>query len=1110
MPRCPSCGQENPEGFRFCGACGSQLAEGPPAAREERKVLTVVFCDLVGSTARAERMDPEDVRDVLSRYHGQVRRDLERFGGTVEKYIGDAIMALFGAPVAHEDDPERAVRAALAIRDRAGEADDLHVRIGITTGEALVALDTRPDRGESMAAGDVVNTAARLQAAAPVDGILVDETTFRATDRVIEYTAAASVEAKGKEHAVAVWQPVQARSRFGVDVRQIGATPLVGRKRELTVLTEALARAKEERSPQLVSLVGVPGIGKSRMVWELFRHVERGGELVTWRQGRSLPYGEGVALWALGEIVKAQAGILETDAEPNAAAKLERSVRTLVEDERDAAWVLRHLAPLVGAEAATAEAGRRDEAFAAWRRFLEALAARRPLVLVFEDLHFADDGLLDFVDHLVDWASGVPLLVLATARPELLARRPAWGGGKPDAVTVTLSALSADETAELAHALLERPVLDAELQEALLERAGGNPLYAEEFVRLIAAGRAPAEVPETVHGVIAARLDLLPVEEKAALQDAAVLGKVFWLGAVAALGAGGRWTLEQRMHALERKEFVRRERTSSVAGETEYAFRHVLVRDVAYKQIPRRERVQRHLGAAAWLESLGRPEDHAELLAHHYLSALELARATGGDTARFAEPARLALRDAGDRALALHAYPSAVRFYEAAAKLWPAGDAELPELSFRLGRALAAAADDRADEAIERARDALVAAGARGRAAEASTVLAELWWYRGRRQQAREHVDDARRLVAGEAVSESKARVLVRLARHLALAGENESAVAVGSEARELGELLHLDDVRAHVLCTIGLARFQMGDVGGVDDAEQAVEIARTSDLPEVARAYHNLGHLELALGHIRRSRDLRRASVAAAQRFGEERQARWAGASEMTYRYAFGNWDAAVQQALAFLEESERLGGWYQDAFVLAFLAVIATARGEDDHALAWAHGALDRAEKAADPQVVVTTHAHVALVEAELGNLDPAREDAKGALLVDHRFPIAGVGRSEAVLAPVASLLGIESQLRVRIADAPPEDLWAPAVRAMLDGDYAAAAGQYHELELLPFEAHARLLAAERFYSEGRFADAVDERDRALAFWRSVGAARYVARAELLMPPPVETRAG
>ena len=480
---CAACGQENPEGFRFCGACGAALDVAPAGRREERKVVTVLFADLVGFTSRAEQMDPEDVRALLAPYHARLRQELERYGGTVEKFIGDAVMALFGAPLAHEDDPERAVRAALAIRDWVREEEELHVRVAVNSGEALISLGARPEAGEGMASGDLVNATARLQSAAPVDGVLVGETTYRATRHVIDYVEREPVEAKGKAEPIAVWEALEARSRFGVDVRQHGAAPLVGRARELDLLFTALERAKEEPSPQLVTLVGVPGIGKSRLVYELFQTVDRGDTLTYWRQGRSLPYGGGVSFWALSEMVKAHAGIREDDAAAEAEGRLRRAVRELV-SESEAEWLETHLRPLAGLGADLGAGDRRDEAFAAWRRFFEALAERRPLVLVFEDLHWADDGLLDFVDYLVDWAGGVPLLVVATARPELLARRPAWGGGKLNATTIRLSPLRDEDTARLVGALLDRALLPAETQAALLEHAGGNPLYAEQFARL--------------------------------------------------------------------------------------------------------------------------------------------------------------------------------------------------------------------------------------------------------------------------------------------------------------------------------------------------------------------------------------------------------------------------------------------------------------------------------------------------------------------------------------------------------------------------------------------------------------------------------------------------
>jgi predicted ATPase len=529
-----------------------------------------------------------------------------------------------------------------------------------------------------MAAGDVVNTAARLQAAAPVNGVLVGERTFRQTRAVIEYRQVPPVAAKGKRDPVPMWEAVQARAGLGVDVPHQARTALVGRDRELGVLRDVLARVRAERTPQLVTLVGVPGIGKSRLVYELWQVAEAEPELIWWRQGRSLPYGEGVSFWALAEMVKAQAGILDGDVPGEAGAKLAAMAADVLGGMPEADWVARHLGALAGLGGDGASAGGdRSEVFSAWRQFFEALAERRPLVLVFEDLDWADDGLLDFVDYLADWAGGVPLLVVGTARPELLARRPGWGGGKPNALTLSLAPLSEQDTARLIGSLLGRPVLEAGQQAVLLAQAGGNPLYAERYAQMLAEqgpGQQPP-VPESIQGIIAARLDLLAPAEKRLLQDAAVIGKVFWPGAVAALGGGAdRGELEGYLHGLERKQFGRRERRSSVAGETQYAFVHVLVLDVAYGQIPRAARADQHAAAAGWIESLGRAEDHAEMLAHHYLSALDLARGAGRDTAGLAPRARTALQAAGDRAVALNAFASAAGYYRAALALWP-GDA---------------------------------------------------------------------------------------------------------------------------------------------------------------------------------------------------------------------------------------------------------------------------------------------------------------------------------------------------------------------------------------------------------------------------------------------------
>src|SRR6266511_2216720 len=478
---CSSCGNENPEGATFCNACAAPLAEQPSPAAEERKIVSVLFCDLVGFTAASEQQDPEDVRARIRPYHARLRREIERYGATVEKFVGDAVMAVCGAPVAHEDDAERAVRAGLAILDaivELNEADpglDLQVRVGINTGEAVVALGARPERGEGIVTGDVVNTAARIQSAAPVNGVAVGEQTYRATSRVFEYEPLQPVSVRGKAEPLALWRAGAARARFGSDISGQFKTPFVGRELEKPLLIGTFERAAQQRSVQLVTVVGEPGVGKSRLVAELAAYLDAKPGIARWRQGRCLPYGEGITFWALGEIVKAEAGILESDSAEVAAAKLDAA---LSREDPERQWLLQRLAPLVGLEAPPAE---RQELFTAWRRYFEGLAAVGPRVLVFEDLHWADEALLAFLEYLAEWSQGVPLLVVCAARPELYERRPGWGAGLRNATTINLSPLSDGETAQLVSRLISASVLTEELRRAIIDRAGGNPLYAEEF-----------------------------------------------------------------------------------------------------------------------------------------------------------------------------------------------------------------------------------------------------------------------------------------------------------------------------------------------------------------------------------------------------------------------------------------------------------------------------------------------------------------------------------------------------------------------------------------------------------------------------------------------------
>jgi tetratricopeptide (TPR) repeat protein len=555
---------------------------------------------------------------------------------------------------------------------------------------------------------------------------------------------------------------------------------------------------------------------------------------------------EGVSFWALAEMVKAQAGILETDTFAEAGAKLAQLTSDVVPGASEADWVRRHLGALAGVHGGDAPAGggRRDEAFAAWRYFVEALAEQRPLVLVFEDLHWADDGLLDFIDYLVDWAGEVPLLVVGSARPELLERRPGWGGGKPNALTLSLAPLSDTDTARLIGSVLGRPVLEAGQQAALLAQAGGNPLYAEQYAQMLAERWTAQElpVPESIQAIIGARLDLLARADKRLLQDAAVVGKVFWPGAVAGLGGGVSGAdLEARLHGLERKQFIRRERRWSVAGETQYAFVHVLLRDVAYGQIPRAARAAKHLAAAGWIESLGRPEDKAEMLAHHYLSALDLARAANRDPADLAPRARPALHAAGDRAFALNAFAVAAGYYRAAVGLWPEDAAEhRASLLFRLALALGGAGEDHDGEALEHARSALLAAGDRAGAAEAEARLGEQWWLRGDRDRAFEHLGRAQDLVRDEPASAAKAYVLSELARYQMIADEFDAQTA--QQALQLAEQLGLGEVGAHVLITAGTGRALAGDPQGKADIQRGLQIALAGNfLAAAVRGYSNL-----------------------------------------------------------------------------------------------------------------------------------------------------------------------------------------------------------------------------------------------------------------------------
>ena len=1093
MPACPSCGKDLPGEFPFCPFCGAAINGDQRApVREERKVITVLFCDLVGSTAQADQLDPEDVRALLSRYHAHVKGELERFGGTVEKFIGDAVVALFGAPKAHEDDPERAVRAALVLRDWVAGQPDLSVRIAVNTGEALVALGARLDEGEGMASGDVLNTAARMQSAAPVDGILVGEQTYRATERVIEYRATDPIVAKGKPEPVAVWEAVGARTRFGVDLA-VPSTPLVGRERELSVLTSALDRVCVERTPQLLTLVGVPGIGKSRLVAELFAAADQRDELITWRQGRSLPYGAGGSYWAFGEIVKAQAGVLESDQPEVAGQKLGQMVAALLREERDGRWVTAHLRPLAGLEGSAGTGDRRGEAFAAWRRYVEALAEGGPVVLVFEDLHWADDGMLDFVDHLAERLAEVPVLLIATARPELYARRSAWGGGKLNATAVSLAPLSDDQTSELIGRLISENLLSADAQTQVLDRAGGNPLYAQEFVRMatdrVDDGR---DLPETVQGIIAARLDSLPEEDKALLQYASVVGSVFWSGAVASVGGEDRFEIEEQLHELERREFVRRERQSSVDGETEYAFRHALVREVAYGSIPRRERADCHGRAAEWIEAIGRPEDHADLLAYHYLAALDLRRATSGETGPVPPGALDALLLAGDRAFALNAFPDAARFYEQALDLGADRDGDH---LFRLGIALMRMDDARARESFEEARDAFLVAGEPDRAAEAECETSNHWWYTGNHAEAQRARDRAEALLEDRRETAATARALAILTSAAMVAFDNERTIELGRECLTLGERLGLTDVVARALGLIGIARAYLGEVTqGLADMREAKELATESRLPIAGALANNLAQTTWELGGDRAEAEaIHLEAIEQGDFYADAPNVRWHRAMLIGLSYDLGRWDEALERADRFIADCET-APHYLEPLGHQIRALISLSRGDHVAAVRSAERSLELTEDATDPQARAANLATVARAHVEAGNVVPtARVAAIRTLLSERRFPYA----ARAALEVFAEPLGLIDDLRAFWTDEPEANARTVAL-AILDGDPERAADILRETNDFSREAYVRMHAARRLAQSGDRRGAQEQAELALAFFRPVGARAYVEECE------------
>ncbi len=703
---CGTCGSLNAPGQRFCGSCGAPLAPAAETGRAgsqaeqaiptttERRLVSVLFADLVGFTTLSESRDPEEVRELLTRYFEESRRVVERYGGVVEKFIGDAVMALWGSPVAHEDDAERAVRAALEltalVRDLGADvgAPDLRARAGVLTGEAAVTLGSEH---QGMVAGDLVNTASRIQSVAPAGSVFVGESTMRTTDAVISYEPAGSFELKGKETPIDLWRADRVVGLRGLGRMTAIEPPFTGRDRELRLIKDLLHDSAEHGKVHLVSVQGVAGIGKSRLVWELEKYVDGLITDIWWHQGRCLAYGEGVAFWALGEMIRGRAGILEDEESPAASAKLAKAIEQHIPDPDERRFVRPRLGHLLGLE--EGGVGDQENLFAACRIFFERIADQGPSIMVFEDIHWADSALLDFIEYLVEWSRDRPIFVLTLARPELAERRPSWGAGTRNFTSIFLEPLDSDEMGSL----LSDPIpgLPDDVRQRILERAEGIPFYAVETVRMLidrgilvrenGAFRLEGsvetlEVPESLQALIAARLDGLEPSERRLLQDGSVLGRTFTLQGLCAITGLPEAEVTSLLGSLVRKEVLSISIDPLLSDRGQYGFLQDLVKKVAYDTMSKHERKARHLAAAAYLRSAVDEDEIVEVVASHLLDAYRAAP-DAEDAEQIRVDALEMVRKASERAASLGASEEAQRYAERAIELTdgPLAAAELHE-----------------------------------------------------------------------------------------------------------------------------------------------------------------------------------------------------------------------------------------------------------------------------------------------------------------------------------------------------------------------------------------------------------------------------------------------
>ena len=960
---------------------------------EERKVVTVLFADVTGSTALTERLDPERIRAIMARFFSAMSGIVAHHGGTVEKFIGDEVMAVFGLPIAHEDDPERAVRAAVEMQAEAPRVSPgLEIRIGLNTGEVL-ANPQAVEKGEFMVTGDAVNVAARLRSVAEPGTTVVGERTYRRSEWMAEYEDRGPLQLKGKTEAVRAWRLRSLRT----EPAQRGGlrSPLVGRESDLAVLRGLLQRVVHERRPHLVTVLGLPGVGKSRLFEELAAaHPE-----AVVRVGRSLPYGT-TSMWAVAEILRADCGILRSDALAVASDKLRTRLEELFAQERagERAAVSTQLSRLL-ALGAREEVARvedaRDELYWALRRFVEALAASGPLFLAFEDAHSADAAVLDLIDSLAGTATG-PILLLCLARPELLELRPGWAGGKRNHTSLVLEPLAEDETHALIQRLLSTTQVPVQVHDAI-SRAGGNPLFIEEILRMLldrgTLVRSDGQwevgtplavmVPDSVQGVITARLDQLGREEKTTALDASVLGKDFWVGALEAISGQSPETIDPLLRTLVEKDFLFERAASRLAGQREFTFKHMLIHDVAYSVVPKAARAEKHRAFGVWLErTLGeRGEEFADLLAFHWLQATRLAEEVGAppdDSGRKAmHYALLAAR----KAARVYANEQAIVHFQTAQALAASLGAEAERVAAIEGRADAYALQARWGEASSLYQEALDyhlqhgnVVGQAKVQSRMGSAFSGIFDFR----QALPHVQSAMEALKSHRDERELASIYLQMARTHTAMGQLTDAEAYAHSGAQLAEQYSLLPQLAEGEWALGFISTLLGRDDASPRFERCVEIAeRVGDLGWVIQglawaAFRHRWRGEYA--HARES--YTRAFAIAEQTNNRPRMAFCLiGAGET--HYLAGDWRAAGEMWARYLEMSGEIPAWVEHV-----RATTAFMKGDFEEAAAWAEQFLAHAERRHEVTSIVLAVDRYAAYSLRAGRIPEARQVLSEAL--------------------------------------------------------------------------------------------------------------------------------